>query len=133
MSLPSIKLLQQAIYTLLNGDTTLMALVSKIYDYVPQQVSSYPYITIGNISASRMENANIEAMEVECQIICHSRGRGRKQNIEILDRIKLLLDSASLTMSGQELIWLRFTSEQVEQNDDALSWRGELIFNGVLQ
>ncbi|MDX2073484.1 MAG: DUF3168 domain-containing protein [Alphaproteobacteria bacterium] len=123
--------LQQSLYQQLTGDTTLMALVSGIFDHVPQG-TAYPFVTIGEAAIRDFSNAEKQGTEQQVTLRIYSREAGRKQASAIMERIVTLLNSADLTVSGQTLRSLRFLSSNIVLQDDGLTYRGTLIFRALL-
>tara|TARA_Y100000361_G_scaffold145716_1_gene155256 strand:- start:5037 stop:5444 length:408 start_codon:yes stop_codon:yes gene_type:complete len=117
--------LQSAIYTLLNGDSTLDSLVgnNQIYDNVPQD-TSYPYVVIGNINTNNEGTATLDGNEYLVDIDVWSRYRGKKEISEISERIYNLLHDQSLSVSGASHVMTRASSVQTLVAGDGITRHG---------
>jgi len=92
--------LQQAIYSALTGDATLVALVTGIYDYVPTNANA-PYVVIGEeLSEERFDTMGKYGRQASLVIHTWSRYRGMKEVLTILDRVLVVLDGVALTFTG---------------------------------
>lgn len=123
--------LQQSFYQHLTGDTTLMALVSGIFDHVPQS-TAYPFVTIGEAIIRDWSNVEHQGTEQTIALRIWSREAGRKQASTIMERIVTLLNSSTLSVSGQALRSLRFVSSNIILQEDGLTYRGTLTFRVLL-
>ena len=74
--------LQQAIYTALTGDSTLMAMITGVHDHVPQE-TAFPYVTIGESTARDWRTVGRKGAEATLILHAWSRSRGRKQAKQI--------------------------------------------------
>lgn len=123
--------LQQSIYQVLIADTTLMSLISGVFDHVPQD-TAYPFVTIGEAQIRDWSNVERQGTEQQITLRVWSREAGRKQASGIMERIVTVLNNASLTVSGQTLRHLRFVSSNILLQDDGLTMRGTLVFRALL-
>lgn len=117
--------LQSAIYTLLNGDSTLDGLVgnNKIFDNVPES-TDYPYVVIGNIITNNEGTATLDGNEYLVDIDVWSRYRGKKQISEISERIYNLLHDTDLSVSGASHVMTRANSVQTLVSGDGITRHG---------
>ena len=120
--------LQQTIFQTLTADGTLMAMVTGVFDHVPQ-ASEYPFITIGESQIRDFSNVEKQGTEAQTSIRVFSREAGRKESALIMERITHLLHHAILTISGQSLVDCRFLSSNIALENDGATHRGTLTFS----
>jgi hypothetical protein len=97
--------LQQAIYQTLAGDTTLMALISGVFDRPPEG-TAFPYVTIGESAGSDWSTKTTTGMSHNVSLHIWSREGGRKQAATIMERLHTLLHQASFSVTGQTLVMI---------------------------
>ena len=122
---------QKAIYEKLTGNSQLMASVSGIFDRVPQE-TSFPFITIGDISSNNLPNLNKNGIEQKLNINIWSREAGKKQTSDIMELIYGLLNNGTITVTGQTLVLMEFVSNSVELGDDGWTYHGIMRLRVVL-
>lgn len=91
--------LQQAVYAKLTGHAPLMALVSGVYDEVPEQVA-HPYVSIGSITENVDDAHNQRGLEASVVLHVWSKYRGFKEAAGILAALDAALDRQPLTVAG---------------------------------
>ncbi len=116
---------QQAVYDKLNNDSTLSAMVMGVFDRVPEG-AAFPYITIGDADSRDWSSMTTYGLECEITLGIYSRGGGRKQPLEIMERLYSLLHEGSLSISGHSLVQSRFERSEVELLSDGLTYRGRM-------
>jgi len=96
---------QSAIYTILNGDSTLDAIVgnNKIFDNVPQD-TAYPYVVIGNINVINTGTKTLDGNEYNLDIDVWSEYRGKKEISDAMERIYELLHDTTYSVSGANFV-----------------------------
>ena len=124
--------LQKAIYQTLSGDSTLLAMVNAVYDRPPQG-SPYPYITIGESTVSDWSSKTTAGTEEIVKLHIWSRNGGRKETASIMERVYQLLHQASLTVTGQTLILIRFMSSDITLENDGFTYQGIIQFKALLE
>lgn len=93
-------LLQQAVFTRLNGDTALVTtLGAKVYDEVPDG-AAFPYVTIGDVIEAPNDTMGTTGRDPTITVHAWSRYRGSKQVKLILSRVDELLDRWKPTIAG---------------------------------
>ena len=122
--------LQQAIYTALTGDPTLMALIAGVHDHVPQG-AVFPYVTIGESTARDWSAVGIVGVEATLILHAWSRARGRKEVKQILSEIHRVLHDADLTVPGHHLLYLRFEFSESRLDTDGFTYHGISFFRAV--
>ena len=123
---------QKAVYAQLTGDSTLMAMVTGVYDYV-QEETAYPYITIGNITGSEWTTLATSGVQVALTVEVFTRDRGRKTAADIIQRVHELLHDANLAVTGKTLVNLYFDSSDITLGRDGLSYQGNAVFKASIQ
>lgn len=99
--------LQNALYVTLKADSALMANLSGIFDHVPEG-SMLPYITLGEGSLRDWSSKTHQGQEHLFDVHLWSEKVGGKEIREMADQVNSLLDNAALTLSGHQLVTLRF-------------------------
>tara|TARA_R110000824_G_scaffold97450_1_gene232928 strand:- start:598 stop:999 length:402 start_codon:yes stop_codon:yes gene_type:complete len=109
--------IQEALYSRLNGDSTLGNLVTGVYDAVPDD-STLPIVVMGVGSSVDDASKTLDAREYTINIDVWSDYRGLKETKNIIKQVYSLLHEYALSVSGASLVDLRceFTSELLENN-----------------
>tara|TARA_B100000519_G_scaffold96656_2_gene84101 strand:- start:2626 stop:3033 length:408 start_codon:yes stop_codon:yes gene_type:complete len=124
--------LQSRIYSTLNGDSNLTStLGAGVFDEVPQN-QAYPFVKIGEFSSVDYGTKDVDGNEATVQIDIYSRYRGSKQVHDIMDRIHTLLHNASLTVSGYNLINIRFEFSDIVRDADGITRQGVMRFRAAI-
>ncbi|MEV7584389.1 DUF3168 domain-containing protein [Streptomyces erythrochromogenes] len=102
---------QQAVYARLTGDAELKALITGVYDYVPEDVV-FDYVTIGE--ATEIPDNRHGGFGRQTTITLHvwTRYRGHSRGHRITARIVELLDHQPLTIAGLHHVSTRFEFAQ---------------------
>ena len=130
MSADSSWALQQAIYTALTGDATLMSLITGVHDHVPQE-TAFPYVTIGEASAVDWRTVGHDGMEMTLVVHVWSRARGRKEAKQILAECYRIINDAKLTVPGHVLVWLHFEFSRTHLDSDGATYHGIARYNAI--
>jgi hypothetical protein len=95
--------LQLALYTLLTGDATLMALhgLTGVFDFV-DPTRPFPYIVIGDTHEANDNAFSKERRDMEARIHIYSQAGGWQEANDILNRVCQLIDfpAVALAVSG---------------------------------
>ncbi len=91
--------LQQAVYAKLTGDAPLMALVSGVYDEVPE-AAVHPYVSLGSITELVDDAHNQRGLEASVVLHVWSKYRGFKEAATILAALDAALDRQPLVVDG---------------------------------
>lgn len=124
--------LQQEIYQALTGDSTLMTLVTGVYDRVPQD-SAYPYVVIGDMAGNDWSSKTTTGMEYLITLHVWSREGGRKETALIMERLHTLLHQSNLTITGQSLVLMQFLSSSLSLENDGWTYHGILRLRALLE
>ncbi|AVH57887.1 MULTISPECIES: DUF3168 domain-containing protein [Streptomyces] len=91
--------LQQAVYAKLTGHAPLIALVSGVYDEVPED-AAHPYVTLGSITEDVDDAHNQRGLEASVVLHVWSKYRGFKEAATILAALDTALDRQPLPVAG---------------------------------
>lgn len=123
MSGKSLEPLQQAVYGVLMGDSALMAIVTGVYDLVPES-AALPYLAFERSSARDASSFGAPAERVSMELVAYSREGGRKRALDIHERVHALLDRQSPALAGgQSIVWMRIEQTRVQLLGDGITWR----------
>ena len=122
--------LQSSIYTALNVSAITSTLACGVYDEVVEG-NSYPFITLGEETAIDYSTNNLVGSETTINIHIWSRYKGSKQTKQIMDKVHDLLHDVSLTVSGVNLINLRFEYSDIMRDPDGITRHGVMRFRAI--
>ncbi len=122
--------LQSSIYTALNVSAITTTLACGVYDEVVEG-NSYPFITLGEETAIDYSTNNLVGAETTINIHVWSRYKGSKQTKQIMDKVHDLLHDVSLTVSGVNLINLRFEYSDIMRDPDGITRHGVMRFRAI--
>lgn len=133
MSGMSLEPVQKAVYTALTGDTALAALVTGVYDRVPER-TALPYLVFGNATTKDASTTTLDGETVRLELAVYSREGGRKQVLDILERVHAVLHQQALTLTGGwRVVWLRVERVNVDMLGDGMTWRGVAELNLLVE
>lgn len=128
--------LQKAIYAALTAASPLTSLLaagsSSIYDHVPAQ-SAYPYVVIGDMTASPHAAVGMEGRDALCDILVFSRAAGYREVKVIMAATAAALDDATLVLDGHDVVLCRLTASEVAPEDAGDIRRGRLRFRVITE
>ncbi len=122
--------LQSSIYTALNVSAITSTLSCGVYDEVVEG-NSYPFITLGEETAIDYSTNNLVGAETTINVHIWSRYKGSKETKEIMDKIHDLLHDVSLTVTGVNLINLRFEYSDIMRDPDGITRHGVMRFRAI--
>ncbi len=111
--------LQQAIFARLSGDADLMASVSGVFDHVPE-TAALPYVRLGAVSAIDWSSKSFSGQRHRISVQIFSEAPGETEAKTLADTVHALLDRASLTLAGHQLVRLGFESLQMLREPDGI-------------
>ncbi|MGP3686532.1 DUF3168 domain-containing protein [Streptomyces sp. IBSNAI002] len=91
--------LQRAVYARLTADAPLTALVSGVYDEVPED-ATFPYLTIGSITEQVDDAHNQRGLAADVTLDIWSRYRGWAEAAHVLAAADAVLDRQPLAVDG---------------------------------
>ena len=122
--------LQSAVYSALNVSAITSTLSCGVYDEVIEG-NSYPFITLGEETAIDYSTNNLVGAETTINIHVWSRYKGSKETKEILDKIHDLLHDVNLSVTGVNLINLRFEYSDIMRDPDGITRHGVMRFRAI--
>ena len=123
--------LQSAIYTALNVSAITDTLSCGVFDEVIEG-DTYPFIALGEETAIDYSTKDLDGGEFTINIHVWSQYKGAKQTKEIMDRIHDLLHDSSLSVSGFNLINLRFEFSDILRDPDGVTRHGVMRFRAII-
>lgn len=109
--------LQTAVYAKLSGDATLTALITGVFDHVPEG-TGYPYVVVGEAFATPRNSQDRKGRRTAENIHVWSDHLGYSELNAIADRIIELLDHQALTVSGHDIVLSNFEFQQTLDDPD---------------
>ena len=122
--------LQSTLYSALNVSAITSTLSCGVYDEVIEG-NSYPFITLGEETVTDYSTKNLVGAETTVNIHIWSRYKGSKQTKQIMDKVHDLLHDVSLTVSGVNLINLRFEFSDIMRDPDGITRHGVMRFRAI--
>jgi len=124
--------LQTTLYSTLNNDSNLTTtLGAGVYDEVVE-TASYPYVQIGEETAIDFGTKNEDGGEFTITIHVWSQYTGSKETKNIMDRIHTLLHDSSLSVTGFNLVNLRFEFSDIIRDPDGITRHGVMRFRAII-
>jgi len=123
--------LQKSIIQLLVADSALASLVSGVYDHVPQK-TPFPYVAIGRWESEDWSSQTTSGLRHTITLAVWSREGGKKQAVQIMERLYTLLHDAQPSVEGQQLVMLRCVGSSVSLEDDGCTYRGEMRLRALV-
>ena len=124
--------LQSAIYSALNGDSNLTStLGASVFDDVTEGTST-PFITIGEETATEFDTKDLAGSENTINIHIWSEYKGSKETKQIMDRVHDLLHDSSLSVTGFNLVNMRFEFSDIIRDPDGVTRHGVMRFRAVI-
>lgn len=111
--------IQTAVYTVLNGDSTLGALVNGVYDFVPSGTNP-PYVTIGDDTMNWDGTMTVDWQDATLTIHSWAYGEGRKSCKDIMSAVYDALHKVSLSVTGKTHVSTLFEFADIFQEDDGI-------------
>ena len=102
---------QEAVYDVLTGDTTLMGLIVGVFDEVPEG-TRYPYVTIGEALEQPANSHDRFGRETVLTLHVWTDTRGFSKGTAITSRLVSLLDHQPLTVAGHHHVTTRYEFSQ---------------------
>ena len=123
--------LQIAIYNALNVSAITSTLSCGVYDEVIECNSS-PFITLGEENSLDYSTKDLDGTDVTINLHIWSRYKGSKETKEIMDKIHDLLHNSNLSVSGFNLINLRFEFSDILRDPDGVTRHGVMRFRAII-
>lgn len=123
--------LQGAIVGRLSADTGIAAVVSGVYDHVPQG-TAFPYIELGEDTFDQWDHDDANGFEGRVDIHTWSQYQGQKQVKELQGMVYSALHDLPLTLTNYRCISIMQESEQVMNDPDGITRHGVQTFRVLL-
>lgn len=123
---------QGAVIEALKADAALTAMVTGIYDNVPQG-TEFPYVTIGEDSHAEWDTNTTLGSDASIVVHTWSRDRGRAETKRIQGAIYDVLHRANLTRAGFRFDSCDFVTSQSFLDSDGLTRHGVSTFRILLE
>ena len=111
--------IQNAIYSSLTGDPTIMGKITGVFDNVPGG-QAYPYVVIGDAKELSVDTFSRCGREITETIHVWSEAQGFEEAINILGDINRLLDRANLTLTGFITVRCAYESAETLRDPDGV-------------
>ena len=123
--------LQTATYTALNVSAITTTLSCGVYDEVIEG-NTYPFITLGEETTIDYSTKTATGGETTINIHIWSQYKGSKQTKEIMDKVHDLLHDSNLSVTGFNLINLRFEYSDIMRDPDGITRHGVMRFRAII-
>ncbi len=126
--------LQKAVYQALAADAAIKAEVgepARIFDDPPPD-ALFPYLTLGEARATDWKGVD-GGLEHDLRLYVFSRYAGRREVKRILSAVYDALHEAALTLSGHDLVNIRFVFADAFRRTDGETYQGVARFRAVTQ
>ena len=125
--------LQKAIFEALAASGALAARVgARIHDHAPANVA-FPYITFGGTSVYDWSTGTESGTEQLFTVHVWSKGKGKKEALEIMELARETLHDAPLALEGHSLENLRLEFSEARYDDRNEAYHGLLRFRAVVE
>ena len=124
--------LQSAIYTRLNTDNNLTSTLGATIVDETLLGDTYPFVSIGEETTVDYSTKDVDGGETTINIHIWSQYKGSKETKNIMDRIHTLLHDVSLSVTGFNLINLRFEFSDIMIDPDGVTRHGVMRFRAII-
>lgn len=126
--------IQQAVYAELSADQPLGQMLAGdgIYD-LPPATAPFPYVTFGRTSVYDWSTASENGTEHLLTIHVWSQAKGKKQSLEIMERLETLLRAFQPALTGLALISFRLEYSEVRFDDNAYLHHGLMRYRALVE
>ncbi len=125
--------LQKSIFEALGANAALAALVgARIHDHAPANVA-FPYITFGRTSTYDWSTGTESGSEQLFTLHVWSKGKGKKEALEIMELAREALHDGALELDGHRLVNLRLEFSEARYDDRNEAHHGLLRFRAITE
>jgi hypothetical protein len=125
--------LQKAVFDALGANTALAGLIgTRVLDHAPGNVA-FPYITFGRTSVYDWGTGTESGTEQLFTLHVWSKGKGKKETLEIMELARETLHDAALDLDGHRLVNLRLEFSEAMYDDRNEAHHGLLRFRAVTE
>lgn len=111
---------QMGVYAALTQDATLMAMVTGIFDHVPDN-SPFPYVAVGDLTEGQFETFARDGKDLTVTLHVWSQYQGFRQAHLVFNRIVEVLDNQPLELTGFTLVSIRHENTQTFTDADGIT------------
>jgi hypothetical protein len=119
---------QTAIFAILDADVTLSALVTGVFDDVPESYTDFPYVTLGEDVLTEFDTDVATGFRVSVTIHCWSQYKGQRETKLVQDAIYRALHHVDMTVSGHNVLLSRQVDQTSERDPDGMTRHGVQTF-----
>lgn len=123
--------LQKTIYNTLSGNVALTALVSGVFDDVPED-TEYPFVRIGEETITDNSTKDLQGQVITITIHAFSEYRGKREVKQIMDAIYDAMHDSDMIVSGANLVNFRFEFMDIVTESDGITRHGVMRFRAVI-
>jgi hypothetical protein len=123
--------LQKAAFDLFYNDAPLQNLDCSIYENPPAEVP-FPYITFGITTTVDWSTKTSNGLQTAITLHVYSQ-KNKKEVMEILDRIFELLQSDMITLTGHNLVAMRFDYNEITLENYGVTYHGIIRFRAFTE
>ena len=124
--------LQAAVMATLTGNAPHMALVTGVFDAIPQN-TAYPYEAIGALQENWADAFTDGLRRGMLQLDTWSQFHGREEAQDIQASQIALLNRQPLTLATLHLVYLRLDYADVLEDPDGLTWHGVTRYQWLVE
>lgn len=126
--------LQKAMFSALAGNAALLSALGgpKIFDNAPAH-AAFPYVAFGRSSVYDWSTSTESGVEQLVTLHVWSKGRGRKETLDIMESVRAALDQAPLDLDAHHLVDLRLEYSEVRYDEDVGVHHGLLRLRAVTE
>ncbi|MFC5583970.1 DUF3168 domain-containing protein [Nitratireductor kimnyeongensis] len=126
--------LQKAVFGTLAADTGLTGALGgeKFYDLAPAR-TAYPYATFGPASTHDWSTDTEQGSEHFFTINVWANGKGRREALQLMDRIDQALMTTPLSVAGHHLVNLRREGSEIHFDEDLNAYHGLMRFRAMIE
>ena len=124
--------IQKSIYQALKDDVDITAVVTGVYDEVPQG-TKYPYIVIGEDTALQWDTGSSVGAESTLTIHVWSRDYGRRECKEIMSLVYDVLHEAELSIDDAHAVFCYWEFAETFLDTDGKTRHGVMRFRTLTE
>src|SRR5690242_19560216 len=124
--------LQVAVIATLTANAPHMALVTGVFDAIPQN-TAYPYESIGALQENWADGFTDAFRTGMLQLDVWSQYHGRKEAQDIQASQIALLHRQPLSLATLHLVYLRLNYADVQEDPDGLTWHGVTRYEWMIE
>jgi hypothetical protein len=124
--------LQKAVYNALTANSALMAVISGVYDWVPE-TAAYPLVSIGSGRSIPFDTCTSNGQEHVIEVHVWSQKQGRKEAKDVQSLVYNVLHKAALSVTGHQAILCLQEFSEVTKDPDGYTHHGVQRFRVITE